>query len=250
MRESGLTLEAIAMELGLTRERIRQICKKYGLRTGKVLQEQRRIELEQRKQALRSDVATFIVTHPGSTRGEIAQACGVDESKVNRLIPSDLRRLVLIDNKDRRSLGRQWSDEEVFEAIRAAATYEFPLTSAGYSELVRVGEIDGPTVARIHQRFGGWSRACGLADVESGVSSIPYTSNWTDDDILRFVVMYLSDPKYSGAFHMYDKWRSEKCDDAPSSGMVRNRLGEWSTVKEIALTQMRNKIELGGRANG
>jgi hypothetical protein len=239
LRESGMTLAAIALEFGITRERVRQICIKNDGKSAKTLREEAEYRREGERKASTARIAEFLSNQPGSTLVEISEACGVSVSIVNSLIPDELKRLVLHEFQWRENPVRQWADAEILDLLRTASTYEFPLSAKKYANLVQIGELTGPSVPRIHQRFGGWSRACELAGVEHGATHLDYNSKWTDDDLVRCVISYLGDPNFNGTFHGYDDWRCTKSDDAPSGGTIRNRFGDWTTVKAIAFTEMR-----------
>jgi hypothetical protein len=239
-----MTLEAIGDAVGLTRERVRQICAREGAKApSKEVAHQ--IEAETRDQRTR-DVARYLESAPGATLAEIADVLGIREQMVGQYIPVELRRLVLWESGNRTRATVRWSDEEILEALRCAATYEFPLSTMKYSNLVEIGEIRGPSVARIYQRFGQWSAACESAGVEHGSTRIDYTSRWTDADITRFLVLYLSDTRYTGAAHRYDEWRIAESVDAPSLGTVRSRFGDWESAKISAFLSMREQRKSDG----
>lgn len=129
-----------------------------------------------------------------------------------------------------------WSDEEILEAIRTTATFAYPVSGVDYDRLLLSGEVRGPSVARIVQRFGNWGNACRCAGVEPTPPRRPhYQSKWTDEDLLAFVRDYLHAPGSSGTFAGYDPWRREVACSAPSSALLRARLGSWGDIKRKAL---------------
>ena len=132
--------------------------------------------------------------------------------------------------------GNHWSNEEVLSAIRSAALYEFPLTIRTYAELLDVGQIQGPSVPRICQRFGTWTAVCDAADVVAHPARrANYQSKWTDDDLLSIVRRYLGDVAWPGTIANFDEWRRANVPEGPSSTTLRSRFGTWTEIKRRAL---------------
>ena len=58
-----------------------------------------------------------------------------------------------------------------------------------------MGQVTGPSVPRIWQRYGSWTAACEAAGVEPGRTvRSNYESRWSDHDIADIVRLYLLDP--------------------------------------------------------
>jgi len=66
-----------------------------------------------------------------------------------------------------REAAQQWTHEQNMEALRFAATYEYPLTMSNLRSLVACGEVKGPSAVRIFQRYTTWAAACESAGVEA-----------------------------------------------------------------------------------
>ena len=232
-RRRGLTLQQIATQEGLTRERVRQVLNKMG---GPSSAEVRAAQSAQRAtaaQELKRRVLADLQQHPGSTHEEVAARLGIDRSEVHPHVPAHMRALIVHPTG---SVEQRWSDDEIFAALNAAATYAYPLTSQAYADLVGSGEVHGPSLPRVWQRFGSWMEACRAAGVESGRPRRDnYQSKWTDEDIRDFVRRFLGDPEYGGTFAEYDRWRRARGVDAPSSALLRQRLGTWSEIKRSVL---------------
>ncbi len=174
-----------------------------------------------------------VVAHPASTPGEIAARLGVDKAEVHAHLPENLRPLVVTTGK---SSERVWSEDEIMRAVAAAATYAYPLSAGDYEGLLHAGEVRGPSAARINQLYGNWSAACRRAGVEpTPPRRGSYQSKWTDADMLGFVRDYLRAPGCRGTFDGYDPWRRKGGLEAPSSALLRSRLGTWSDIKRKAL---------------
>jgi hypothetical protein len=169
------------------------------------------------------------------TVAEMVEATGRDAEDVSRFWPRKLSYLLL------RAAGtneNRWSDEEVLNAIRDAALYEFPLTTNAYAELLSQGQIKGPSMPRIWQRFGSWTAACEAAGVVAGQTMrTNYQSRWSDDDLLQIVRRYLLDPNAPNSAHRFDEWKRTAAPDGPSFQTLRNRFGSWTEVKRRALAQ-------------
>lgn len=233
LRAQGLTLQAVADAVGLTRERVRQILKRDGGPDTDAARASQRESRQRKREALQRLVAIDLHAHPASTAEEVACRLGCSREEVLSHLADDVRALLL------RPAGTSlvvWTDEASLAALRDAATYAYPLTTAAYNRLLQAGEVQGPSVPRIFQRFGSWNEACKLAGVEPSSRRRPhYQSRWTDDDILGFVRQYLESGAGGGTFAGYDGWRRLAGFDAPSSALMRQRLGPWSDVKRRAL---------------
>lgn len=108
-----------------------------------------------------------------------------------------------------------------------------------YQELLDADAFNGPSAVRIVQIFGSWSRAADVAGVPSGPTpNRLYSSQWSDGQILAFVVRYLATPHTTGSFAGWDPWRREYAPEAPSSALLRLCLGEWSDIKALALASV------------
>lgn len=234
MRRRGSTLHEIGEATGLTRERVRQIIDKLG---GPTSDDARRAQAEaqaRQELRLRRRIRGYFEMHESSTTDAIAESLGVDAATIRRLCPADLRPRLL--HKKSVDKSRSWSQLQILNALRLAATFEFPLTAKKYTELLHNGEISGPSVPLIHQRFPGWVKACELAGVEAGTAVRDnYESRWSDEDILHCVAAYLRHPEFTGSAHTYDKWRRQSAPDGPSLATIRNRTGTWLETKRMAM---------------
>lgn len=178
-------------------------------------------------------VKAFLCENPGLTLEEVAEATGCSTSFVRRSCPSLARRLTV---DGRAGSEKVWSDEQILEVIRRAATYEYPITVKQFEHLRSIGEIAAPSAPLVYTRFGGWRAACEAAGVESGETlRDSYESRWTDADLLRFAGQFLADESSDGTFGGFEIWLSLDVD-RPSAPTMRNRLGRWSDIKRAALT--------------
>lgn len=231
LRLKGYTLDKIADVVGVTRERVRQILKAAGGPTASDAREVLRLRAAEEDESRKTGIRDLLNHRGAMTISEVANTLGIPDAEVGRLWPNDLRNLRVHRGNEG---AVTWSDEQVLHAIQTAGTFEYPLRTATYDELVRLGEVDGPTSMRIGQRYGSWSQACTQAGVEAAPARRnDYQSRWTDDDLLGVVADYLDLPGSEGTFAGFDAWRREQ-GGGPSSQTVRNRLGPWSQVKARA----------------
>ena len=90
------------------------------------------------------------------------------------------------------------------------------------------------------QIFGSWSNACELAGVESlAPVRTSYDRIWTESDLWEYLMDFLLSSQNSNSVENYDNWAREKPGDRPSSGTLRNYLGQWNEIMSVALLNLR-----------
>lgn len=239
LRWSGRTLDDIGKEFGVGRERVRQLMKKYGGPTAKEIRDMRAAAAltaqRDHESAVGADIRVALEGRGPMTVAEVVDATGVDAGDVAKFWPQELSHLRLHTSAN---VENRWSDGAILDAIREAALYEFPLTTNAYADLVSHGQIKGPSMPRIWQRFGSWTGACEAAGVVAGQTMRPhYESRWSDDDLLQIARQYLPDPDSPNSAHRFDEWKRACAPDGPSFQTLRNRFGSWTAVKRRALAQ-------------
>lgn len=237
LRRSGRTLDEIGKVFGVTRERVRQLMRKHGgpdaasVRQAQI--ERNRSEEHAHGMSVSAAIRDVLADMNPRSVEEVATLTGIASEDTARCWPDDLAHLRLWAAT---APENRWSDEEIMEAMRAAAVYEYPLTSKAYTALLAVGQITGPSVPRIGQRYGSWTAACEAAGVEPGRTvRSHYQSKWSDQDIADIVRQYLLDPSAPNSAHRFDEWRRVNVPDGPSFQTVRNRFGSWTEAKRRAL---------------
>ncbi|KQO38897.1 hypothetical protein ASF05_03180 [Aeromicrobium sp. Leaf245] len=240
LRASGLTLQQIATDQGVTRERIRQILlqesftpEDFRVARAAVQQAERQATLLRAIEALRAN--------PGIGVSAFAERVGVPAAEVSKILPPDLRRL-LISSRDGTAYERL-SDEQAIAAIAEAGTYEYPLTGKMYTELLRAGLVDGLSIPRIHQRFGSWRDACERAGVEAGATSrAEYARRWSAEDMAETMADFLAATGGSVSVTAFDDWATA-LPDVPSAQTVRNCFGGWNEAKIAGLSVLAGRDE-------
>ncbi len=233
MRLAGATLEDIGRSFGITRERARQVVADLGGVTREAVLDARRVARDAEESRLRGRAFAVVATGLVRSHADVAALTGSDEETIRRVGGKDLSAYLGVAK--RKTV--KWSEEDIFAALRVAATYEWPLSRGGYQRLVTEGEIVGPSAARIEQLFG-WATACERAGVESPRrEGRDYQSVWTDDDIWHYAREYIASAGPSAPFYGYDPWRADHAPGAPSSGVLRGRLGGWTDIRRTVLIE-------------
>ena len=122
-----------------------------------------------------------------------------------------------------------YSDKDLIEILRKySKKAKGPLTTNRFIELG--GE---PTIAIFIARFGSWAHACKKAKVKTGQGRPSYTRRHTPEDLVNYVKQYLTSDGTTGSAVDYDVWQ-RGVDGAPSLALLRQRLGNWNKIKEMA----------------
>jgi hypothetical protein len=243
LRKKGFTLAEIGDQFSITRERVRQIIFKC---VGQDLEEFiKNSEIE--KQSLDkeiidekiSSIVEYIKINKGISITELLNKFDTDMIFFQRFIPKNVSKFVLTDHKSSNGPAKIWNNEDIIECLKSAGTYFFPLSHGDYEKLVEIGEIKGPSVPLIYKRFGSWTNACEKAGIETNkpVRS-EYVLDYSDEEIINFLMRYFSEEHTIGSIEDYEKWRRAQNDKIPSIGLIRNRIGNWGIVKEIVLKEM------------
>ncbi len=250
--EQGKTLNEIGKNIGLSRERVRQILKENGINV-RQLRNSKKHKIDKEVDDNIVLVRDWIQHHPGCTSEEIAEKFHDFETAVMALVPADVRHLIMGRNR-KKVIGTtaRFSDAAILEVLKTASdimnpmsgmyalTELRPLTRSAYDKMVRKGQVIGPSSSRIMQIFDTWSAACDLAEIPS-VDAVrdTYERKWSEKELIEYVAAFLLATKLVGP-GAFDDW-SRLDPVRPSSSTLRNQVGQWSDCKEKALRHLRQK---------
>lgn len=243
LRVQGNTLDKIGQVHSLTRERIRQILAKYSPHLN-ALTDLIHDEKDNNQQAeLSASVMQLFHDKGAIYKDELTSTLNMSFEDSYRVIPKNYRKFI-IDATRESTVTSRWSREIVLEVLKKAGTYYFPLKISDYDHLLEIGEIEGPSVAKIGILFDSWGEACRMAGVEPAPAlRHEYSKTWSDVELVSFVVRYLNDENTPGSFDGYRAWREIQLDHVPSEALLRNTFESWSKIKRQALEVIR--IEKG-----
>ena len=129
----------------------------------------------------------------------------------------------------KKSVKQVYADRELIEILQKyGKKAKGPLTTTKFLEMG--GE---PTIAIFIARFGSWSAACKKAKVKIGRGRPAYSRKHSSDDLINYVRNYLASDGATGSAVDYDAWQ-RKIEGAPSLALIRQTLGNWNEIKEMA----------------
>ena len=243
MRVQGNTLDKIGQVHSLTRERIRQILAKFSPYLNSLtdlIHDEKDIS---RQEKLSESVIKLFEDKGAIYKDELTSTLNMSFEDSYRMLPKHYRKFIIDVTRESKITSR-WNREIALEVLKKAGTYYFPLKISDYDHLLEIGEIDGPSVAKIGILFDSWGEACRMAGVEPAPAlRHEYSKTWSDIELISFVVRYLSDENTPGSFDGYRAWRELQLDHVPSEALLRNTFESWTNTKRQALEVIR--IEKG-----
>ena len=239
---NGNSLTQVAEIYDLSRERIRQILKKYNVSIREIRKNES-LEEAKRKLSRYEEISQFIFEHPGISERELSST--FPDDYLQEVIVK--RRALILEEFPLNDEGETQLRVDIIKSLRDASLLSYPLTGSAYDRLLDEGLITGLSRGRILQVFGSWNAACSQAEVEPGVTfrNITYVRTYSRNDMIRVVGQFLRDSFWvekSGGMHDYDPWRQTQdvSDSLPSSGTIRNQVHpSWKRVKQLALVELR-----------
>jgi hypothetical protein len=212
----GRTLQSVADDHGLTRERVRQIVKAGSpdFRNREVRKARTKARNAQRRRE---------------------QLAAGDRYRTTAELP-------------RSSKATKWTKEQMLAEM--CRLTEQQGRDLGITEWRRIAKAHGaPSAALYIQRFGSWNRAKELAGLQPIESNRPsYVREFSDTDILRAVALFLrtanrdSVAQRFGSSH-YEQWRASTGMPYPSAALARVRLGRWHEIKAAAIAYNRENFD-------
>lgn len=236
--EAGATLEEVGRSYGLTRERIRQVLRKYGFDVGTLKAASR--SARQRRKTVELEAFIGDRLSAGEPLHKIASAAGVSLSAVGRtgLVDPDL---IAIAQLDRKPVTPLYSDMEVIDCLKLAnQELGGVMTSIEYEKAAANRMLpDGrnwPGRQTAMGRFGSWRTALMAAGLPANPSSAiagkrQYEMAHCIDAILE-VERYLGRVPTAREYERYARLNG----GLPSLSTVRHRHGQWhlAVIRAIA----------------
>lgn len=245
MRRQGLTFRMIGDAFGVTSERARQIIKNGGGPTIKELQTIRRAKARAALEQYRADIAArlrpLLMQNGPMFVPEVAARLNITEKELSKNWPADLAKYRMVYQY--RDI--YWTKELIITALRDAAKIldeagaKKKLTTETYRELVSTGQVNGPSTAIVMHKFSGWLAACEVAGVRQGKRYRNYTTRWTDSELVDIVAQFFQNTDLKHTYDLFERWLQAQGSGAPSISTVRNRLGDWTVMKRLALSPQR-----------
>jgi hypothetical protein len=239
LRLEGETLDSIGSKYDLTRERARQIIVKLAPGLDLVSRYLSVDENDKSSREISIKVQEIISRYGAIYKSELSAELKLPEEEALRVVPKEFQKFIIDRNPEPLTF-TAWTKEQVIREIQKASTYYFPLRTADYEYLIQIGEITGPSVPYIYNKFGTWREVCAEAGVEAAQAMrSEYVKLWSEEELLGFVRRFFQEPGLSSSIGSYDSWRERQPDHVPSGVLIRNVFGNWTTVKKKTLETMR-----------
>ena len=230
---AGTTLAQIGEELGVTRERVRQILEQQGVqrrsKTAIARSRTEQIEVEF------GSAISLAFDQTRSINQVVEKFSGVVPAKTIRTMLSDRRHeQVSRVGTTRGNQDKKYADDDIAKAILDAESNgcHSVVSYSTWRNSLPDGTV--PSVATITNRFGSWSsarRAAGASVVKARMSKSCRV--FSDEEIAVAVGRFVSAAKEAGVHpsaRAYDEW-SRKVGNTPLLSTVRARSGKkWSSL--------------------
>jgi transposase len=230
LRERGYSLDEIALQFGVSRERVRQILRAYGAPDPDSVADARRRRASQQAEARVDEL--LAMWRAGTEASTVAAALGLQAAACRSTIARFATEVDRAARKASLSGGRgakTYSERDILVALRAVAAGLGRVPSAKEYALLARG-LELPSLPTVLNRLGGWTRAVhasGLTPLAPAGSA--RRRRWTESACwaaLRRVVEELGEVPTVLAYERHAAGRH----DLPSSATLRNRLGRWSAI--------------------
>jgi hypothetical protein len=241
LARTGSTLQEIATQFGVSRERIRTVLVKNNAITPIEVRKQTRAENKEADIAKSRILQNWVLAHIGCTIVELSLATDIKKADCVRHLPSDSKHLILKPGEVANNWATEkWTDNQIFDGIRMAGTFKTPLSRVSYDRIRKEQKIDGPSGVRILQRFSFWVNACEQAGVQSGKAvRSNYQRNWTEQELINWLAAFMRQSTTS-SHDAYNEWAKTQVG-APGSQTIRNTVGSWAECCELALLALRKE---------
>jgi hypothetical protein len=226
--ERGLSNREIALELGVSGERVRQLLQRYDIAVVPV-RERRYLAAVGGREA---DVAAAFLELRSDAA--VARALALDERHVRRLVDAIVPEADVLRRKRRRHRPRH-SDDELVAALRQAAL-ELP-SPMGYHAFKDwgVAQADGlsrPGPQVVALRFGGWRRALARAGLPVNQSGGPHPT-YDLHDVLDAIAAAWRELGRAPSVARYETWRGGR-PGLPAPATARRFAESWDDLLAAA----------------
>lgn len=228
LRGEGLTLEAIAQQYGLTRERVRQILDYSGAPDRAQVAEARSRSIRNAVQARAKELTARWAR--GGEIAELAREAGVSRDVVAEVILETATAADRANHAAAKSARRDlYTDAQLLEGLKqAAGELGRAPTIADYDQWAsRTGGV--ARAATVRQHFDGWLSALHAAGLSEHGTPPRSDRRWTEDACIAAVRMITRETGGWPTVAEYDRLSSSR-DDLPCSATLRTRLGRWSLI--------------------
>ena len=241
LAKTGSTLQEIALQYGVTRERVRIVLLKNNAITPIEFRKQERAQNAESNNLKSKILQNWVREHMGCTFVELSLGTDIKQTDCVRYLPRDAKHLILKPGESTNSWSTEkWTDNQIFDGIRMAASLKSPLSRVSYDRIRKKHEIDGPSGVRILQRFSFWVNACEQAGVQSGRTvRTNYHRNWTQQEMINWLATFMRQSTTS-AHGAYNEWSKTQVG-APGGQTIRNTVGSWAECCELALLTLRKE---------
>lgn len=223
---AGVTLQGVGDRFGLSRERVRQIAAKQGIK----MSELRRLQKEQaerHERLIARRVFGTSLTFPELEISELAEMWETDEETVRRGLEHRLA-VHEVQGSVGTKGGKRVSDEDLLAALAEWGAEATSLTGDDYTAWAAERGIPGKQT--IANRLGGWNTALVLAGLGEHVRDRGGLRPQVSDETLwATIYRYYREERNSYAVQAYDEYA--RSNDFASLATLRNRLGTWNEMK-------------------
>lgn len=236
-RLAGETLQQIADEYSITRERVRQIMfEAYGSSFPEAREQHLAEEREAILATYRENVLAKIREDPfGVTRMSVIADCPVPVQTIEDVL-GDMSWVLPVDRS--RSARVPWSTALAgVQRVWKDHVAPEPLTRAAYDKFRGPDDLSGSRLIQI----APWTEVCADAGVPSGKAVRPSYSRLSVEDAVAWVTAYLSENVAAGGdgdSRGYEAWTRRV--GGPSLGAVRGTVSPaaWNTIRGHAVVRL------------